>query len=350
MKKLNRYQQLYNELQQEKQFSPSHYNDHILVVDGLNSFIRAFGATPAYNEDGDHVGGITGFLYSVGKVVRDFRPTRCIIVFDGRGGSSRRKKLYTEYKGNRANKTKLRRFDHHESTIESEQESMKHQFSRLVSYLDYLPVTYMAIDGIEADDTIAYIASQFTDSKLTIMSTDRDFYQLISDRINVWSPTKKKMYDLNQVIEEFGVHPNNMVAYRAFIGDGSDNIPGISGIGPKTLLKLFPELAAADPVTIEFIMTRCRQYPTNKQYQKIAAGEDVLQRNFQLMDITLLDFSAQLASHIRSMITAPIPQLNRSEFQRLFFEDKMWATMKNMPEWLTNTWLSLSAFSMQTNK
>jgi 5'-3' exonuclease len=349
MKKHNRYQQLYNELQKEKQFSPSHYNDRILIVDGLNSFIRAFGATPAYNEHGDHIGGITGFLYSIGKVIRDFKPSRCIVVFDGRGGSKRRKTLFTEYKGNRANKTKLRRFDHHDSTIESEQESMKFQFSRLVSYLDCLPVTYMAIDGIEADDTIAYIADQFNSSNITIMSTDRDFYQLVSDRISVWSPTKKKMYDVDQVISEFGVHPNNMVAYRAFIGDGSDNIPGVSGIGPKTLLKLFPELLQPEKVTLQHIIDKCQLEPNNKQYSKIVSNHDILARNFQLMDITLLDFSAQLASRIREMCNDTIPQLNRPEFQRLFYEDTMWAVMKNMPDWLNNTWLSLNAFAQQTH-
>ena len=64
--------------------------------------------TPSTNEDGEHIGGITGFLYSIGKCVRDFKPSRCIIVFDGVGGSKRRKKIYKDYKGNRVNKTRLR--------------------------------------------------------------------------------------------------------------------------------------------------------------------------------------------------------------------------------------------------
>ena len=85
---MNKYQRLFKELQQERNSSPSNVNDHLMVFDGLNTFIRSFGATPAYNEDGDHIGGITGFLYSVGKTVRDFKPTRCVIVFDGRGGSA----------------------------------------------------------------------------------------------------------------------------------------------------------------------------------------------------------------------------------------------------------------------
>ena len=73
---MNKYQKLFNELQQEKESSPKDANDHIMVFDGLNTFIRCFGATPAYNEDGDHIRGITGFLYSVGKLVRDLKTTR----------------------------------------------------------------------------------------------------------------------------------------------------------------------------------------------------------------------------------------------------------------------------------
>ena len=350
---MNKYQKLFNELQQEKESSPKDANDHIMVFDGLNTFIRCFGATPAYNEDGDHIGGITGFLYSVGKLVRDFKPTRCIIAFDGRGGSAKRKRIYKDYKANRANKTKLRRFDHHESSIEEEQESMRNQFSRLVSYLDNLPVTFLAIDGIEADDTIAYIAQMYQETckKITIVSTDRDFYQLVDDRIQVWSPTKKKMYDTNQVLEEFGVHPNNMVIYRSFTGDKSDNIPGVNGIGTKTILKLAPELAAEQEVTLESLLQKSNDRLTEaKAYKKIIDNEDILQKNYELMNIKLLNIPAHSASKIRGIVEQPVSRLNRAEFQRLFYEDKMWAVMKNLPDWLTRTWLTLDEFANKTNK
>lgn len=349
----NKYQELFKQLQQERNSSPLDVNDHLMVFDGLNTFIRSFGATPAYNEDGDHIGGITGFLYSVGKTVRDFKPTRCVIVFDGRGGSARRKKIYGDYKANRANKTKLRRHDHHDSTIEDEQESMRHQFSRLVSYLDNLPVTFMAIDGIEADDAIAYIAQMYeeTCNKITIVSTDRDFYQLVDDRIQVWSPIKKKMYDVDAVHEEFGVHPNNMVIYRSFTGDASDNIPGVNGIGPKTILKLIPELAQPAEYSVDALLDKSRNnLKESKSYQKILDNARIIAQNYQLMNIKLLDIPAQTASKIRGIMEQPIPELNRPEFQRLFYEDKMWAIMKNLPEWLNNTWLSLNAFAKQTHK
>lgn len=331
--------------------SPSNPNDHIMVFDGLNTFIRCFGATPAYNEDGDHIGGITGFLYSVGKVVRDFRPSRCVIVFDGRGGSARRKKIYKNYKANRVNKTKLRRFDHHDSSIETEQESMRHQFSRLVSYLDNLPVTFLALDGIEADDTIAYITQMYeeTADKITVVSTDRDFYQLVGDKIQVWSPIKKKMYDTKAIIDEFGIHPNNMVLYRSFTGDKSDNIPGVNGIGPKTILKLIPELSQPQEYNLDDLFDKSKRLLSeSKTYQKILDNSSILEQNYQLMNIKLLDIPAATSSKIRGIMEQPVSRLNRTEFQRLFYEDKMWAVMKNLPEWLNKTWLSLDAFAKET--
>jgi len=350
---MNKYQKLFKELQQERNSSPSDVNNHIMVFDGLNTFIRSFGATPAYNEDGEHIGGITGFLYSVGKTVRDFKPSRCVIVFDGRGGSAKRKRIYGDYKANRANKTRLRRHDHHDSTIEEEQESMRYQFSRLISYLDNLPVTFISMDGIEADDTIAYIAQMYQETckKITIVSTDRDFYQLVDDRIQVWSPIKKKMYDTQAVLDEFGVHPNNMVIYRSFTGDASDNIPGVNGIGPKTILKLVPELADGNEFTVDNLFVKSKtNLSESKSYQKILDNSLIIEQNYQLMNIKLLDIPAATASKIRGIMEQPISSLNRAEFQRLFYEDKMWAIMKNLPDWLNNTWLSLNAFAKQTQK
>ena len=348
----NRFQQLFNELQNEKSLGPSSPDDHIIIFDGLNTFIRSFGATPAYNEDGDHIGGITGFLYSIGKTVRDFKPSRCIIAFDGQRGSARRKTIYKDYKANRANKTKLRRHDHHFTTIEDEQVAMRFQFSRLVSYLDCLPVTFLAMDGIEADDTIAYIADQYHDKskKITIVSTDRDFYQLVDDKIQVWSPIKKKMYDTQTVLEEFNIHPNNMVLYRSFTGDKSDNIPGVSGIGPKTIQKFLPELAADKSYTLDELHEKSKSsLNESKTYQKILDNFDTIEQNYRLMNIKLLNIPAATCSKIRGIMAQPVSMLDRKEFQRLFYEDKMWSVMKNLPDWLTNTWLSLSAFAKQTH-
>lgn len=352
---MNKYQELFKKLQQEKVNAPSDVNDHIMIFDGLNTFIRAFGATPSTNEDGEHIGGITGFLFSIGKAIRDFKPSRVVITFDGRGGSARRKKIYGDYKANRANKTRLRRHDHQNySSIEDEQEAMRYQFSRLVSYLDNLPVTFLAIDGIEADDTIAYITQLYEEQakRITIVSTDRDFYQLVNDTVQIWSPIKKKMYDVQTVIDEFGVHPANYVIYRTFTGDNSDNIPGVSGIGPKTILKTFPELSDSTEFTLEDLQQKCndnKMLKEGKNYLKVMDNYDIIEKNYQLMNIKLLNIPAQNMTVIRGIMQQPISTLNKMEFQRLFMEDKMWTTMKNLPEWLNSTWLSLNAFAMQTH-
>jgi len=350
---MNKYQELFKQIQKEKEINPSDVNDHIMIFDGLNTFIRAFSATPSTNEDGEHIGGITGFLYSIGKCVRDFRPSRCIIVFDGVGGSKRRKKINKDYKANRVNNTKLRRHDHHFANVDQEQEAMRFQFSRLVSYLDCLPVNFLAMDGIEADDTIAYIVQMFNEErhKFTIVSTDRDFYQLVDERIQIWSPIKKKMYTTETILEEFGVHPANYVMYRTFTGDKSDNIEGIRGIGPKTILKHLPDLALSLDFNPEDLWTECtNKLNESKIYQKMLDNKYKIEENWHLMNLSLLDIPAQTKSSIRNIIESPIPILKKHEFRKIFMEDKMWSVMKNMPEWLNNTWLSLSAFAQQTHK
>jgi 5'-3' exonuclease len=348
---MNKYQELFKQLQKEKESINQSPDDHIMIFDGLNTFIRSFSATPSTNEDGEHIGGITGFLYSIGKCVRDFKPSRCIIVFDGVGGSKRRKKIYKDYKGNRANKTRLRRHDHHFANIEQEQEAMRYQFSRLVSYLDALPVTFLSMDGIEADDTIAYIAQLYKEKskKITIVSTDRDFYQLVNDQIEIWSPIKKKMYDTERVLNEFGVHPKNYVMYRSFTGDKSDNIPGVNGIGPKTLLKHVPNLNLTKEYELDTLWKICNdKIDESKTYKKILDNQNIISDNWRLMNLKLLDIPAQTKSNIRRIMESQIPELDKIEFRKLFMEDKMWSVMKNMPDWLNNTWLSLSAFAQKT--
>jgi DNA polymerase-1 len=215
-----------------------------------------------------------------------------------------------------------------------------------------LPVTFLSIDGIEADDTITYISEMYKDTskRITIVSTDRDFYQLINDKVQIWSPIKKQMYTVETVINEFGIHPNNYVVYRSFTGDKSDNIPGISGIGPKTILKLLPELTSPVEFGIDQVIEKSTRLLTEStKYKTISNNKEILYKNFLLMNLKELDIPAQNKSNIRKIVESEIPMLNKNEFRKLFMEDKMWTTMKNLPDWLNTTWLSLSAFAQQTN-
>ena len=168
-------------------------NDRVLIVDGLNLYLRVFAVNGALNDNGVPVGGLTGFLRSLAYAIREVNPTRVIIVYDGAGGSQRRRKIHSDYKSNRKPGKRITRWDAFKDARE-EKESMKIQFSRLLEYLDFLPINVISIDRIEADDTIAYIAHTLLDKEVTIMSADQDFLQLVNDRITVWSPTKKKFY------------------------------------------------------------------------------------------------------------------------------------------------------------
>ncbi len=138
----------------------NHLNDRVLIVDGLNTFIRSFAVNPALNEDGLHIGGMVGFMKSIRYSCDILKPSRCIIVFDGKGGSKRRRKIFPEYKGTRKVKRRLNRNVDWGTAPADEQQSMKQQMGRLIEYLEQLPLTLVSVDGIEADDTMAYISQQ----------------------------------------------------------------------------------------------------------------------------------------------------------------------------------------------
>ena len=144
---MNRYKELFNQVisEHEKGVEVTDVNSNILIFDGLNTFIRVFSAIPALNDDGDHIGGVTGFLRSIAAAIRQLKPTRVIICFDGKGGSKRRKKIFPDYKANRAVKTKFNRYDEFLSHDE-EQASMYKQFARVAEYLDFLPILSLSIE------------------------------------------------------------------------------------------------------------------------------------------------------------------------------------------------------------
>ena len=343
-----RYQDILREIEREKeQGTGSTKDSHLLVIDGLNTFIRVFSAVPALNDDGQHIGGVTGFLRSVAAVVRLIKPTRCVIVFDGKGGSRRRKDLYPEYKANRANKTAFNRYQEFAS-LEDEQDSMKRQFGRVIQYLNCLPVTTLSIDNVEADDIMAYIANEiYTDDKnrVTICSTDRDFLQLVNNRISVWSPIKKKMYTPSVMQEEFGFSSKNYLLYRSFIGDKSDNIPGLKGVGPKSLIKYFPVFTEDREITVEEIV----QYANNvdkkyKVHSLVSENKELLELNYKLMQLKEVDINGNAKMLTMNKVQGDIDKMNVLEFKKMFMADKMYTVIKDLDTWMSTSFNSLNAF------
>lgn len=313
-------------------------NSRILIIDGLNTFIRVFSAVPALNDDGEHIGGVTGFLRSVASVIRDYKPTRCIVVFDGKGGSARRKKVYSQYKANRAVKTQFNRYQEF-ANLEDESLSMKRQFGRIIEYLQILPVTTLAVDNVEADDIIAYIANEIyteDEQKVTIVSTDRDFLQLVNHRINVWSPVKKILYNPVRLQEELGIPSTNYLMYRTFIGDKSDNIPGINGVALKTMLKHFPIMTEDRQISIDDIMDYANgQDKPTRIHETVLNSKETLELNYNLMQLKNVDIPGNAKMLAINTVNDPVSKTNVYEFKKMFMMDKMYTIIKDVDTWLT---------------
>ena len=309
----------------------------ILIIDGLNTFLRSFTMINHMNPDGHHIGGLTGFLKSVGYAIRMSDPTKVVIVFDGVGGSSARRNLFPAYKANR-NTSRMTNYSIFSSKDE-EQESINNQISRLIQYLQCLPVTVISIDGLEADDIIGYLANKFQvheeTARVTIMSADKDFLQLVSPKVHCYSPTKKKIYTPKDVLEEFGVSSNNFLNYKILMGDTSDNIPGISGLGPKKLIKLFPELVSDTKIELdEIISSSADKVDENKLYLAVVERRHQLLINNQLMSLDGSFLSPENKQLVKDAFNNSY-ELNIPIFLQLYSNDKLGESIPNTSSWLT---------------
>lgn len=314
-----------------------HFNSRILIVDGMNTFLRSFAALNKLNLSGNHVGGLIGFLMSLGSAIKHIEPTRVICVFDGDKGSTNRKYLYPEYKGNRINakvvnaKTFLRK--------EDEDDAKNDQIVRLIDYLKLLPISLISIDTLEADDIIGYLSTKIyqehEDSQVYVMSSDNDFLQLVNDRTFVWSPSKKITYDGYRVQEEFLVHPENFTVYKALVGDSSDNIPGVTGIGEKNVSSLFEDLKSPNRVMLSDIYQTCQDKPKKSVlYDRVLNAQSMVEIFYQIVNIrepNITDFDRE---DIDRMFNRTPPQLKKYEFVQLYHSDRMSESIPNVTSWI----------------
>lgn len=338
----SKYEQLLSNIQPDirKELSS------ILIIDGLNTFLRSFTMINHMNPDGHHIGGLTGFLKSIGYAIRMTDPTKVVIVFDGVGGSNARRNLYPEYKANR-NTSRITNYNIFSSKDE-ENESINNQMSRLIQYLQCLPVTVISIDGLEADDIIGYLANKFQahneTQKVTIMSADKDFIQLVSDKVHCYSPTKKKIYTPKDVLEEFGVSSNNFLNYKILMGDASDNIPGITGLGPKKLLKLFPELISNTKIELdEIISSSADKIDENKLYFSVVERRHQLEINKQIMSLNGSFLSPENKQLVKDAFNNSY-KLNIPIFIQMYHNDKLGESIPNVQFWLSQLFGYINSF------
>lgn len=343
---LDKYRCVLDEVKKEHSESVNRdRNSKVLIIDSLNTFIRTWTSNPTMDDNGDHIGGIIGFLRSIGSVIRQVNPTRVILVFDGKKGSTGRKKVFDGYKSGRGvNRFRVNRQYPEMMSQEEEDRSMKRQLLSLVDILDYLPITTMIYDGIEADDVIAYITTNLVEepNECVIVSTDKDFLQLVDSRTTVWSPTKKILYDVDMVFKEYGIYPQNFPIYRAMDGDSSDDIPGIKGCGLSTIIKRFPELGEVGVINLDELLLLCEEKVKGikkpyKIYTDIIDNAQILRRNHQLMQLKNVDIGGDYKMKIISRFREINQPFDKFVIMKKALEYRLLSNWANFDSWIKET-------------
>jgi len=310
--------------------------DSVLILDGLNCFLRNFSVVNHLNPNGAHIGGLTGFLKSLGYTIRILDPTKVVILFDGEGGSNNRRNIFPEYKSNR----KTNKVTNNSLFInkEEENEEINNQINRLIHYLKVLPVSIICVNGLEADDIAGYLVNKLnnysSNHEINLVSTDQDYLQLVGNKTKLFSPTKKKIYTSKEIFEEYGIHSNNFINYKALLGDQSDNIPGVKGLGPKKIIKLFPNIVNEDNLNISDIF----QYALDNKhkhtlYSSLLENKEQIEINYRLMDLNNLYISPENEEQIKNEFINTY-SFNPHVFMNMFYKDGLGTNIPNTMEWL----------------
>ena len=325
-----------NILKNLKQTPPRALNDHILIVDAMNTLIRSFSLLKAMNPSGSHVGGLVGFLRSLGYVTRIFDPTRVVVVWDGKGGSGNRKNIDPNYKAQRAT-SRITHWGLYD-TKEEETEALIGQLFRTQDYLECLPVQQMVLEKLEADDIMAYLAKRasLAGKKVTIVSSDKDFLQLVDNNIEVYAPVKKKTFTKDNIFEELKVLPVNYNLVKALLGDNSDNLQGVKGLGIKTIVAEFPKLLT-EKTDLDYVYKIAEEKLEGKKiFAKILHNWDRVETNFKLMDLHDTSLDSKEVEYVENILKSPIPDLQTGAFLHHLDQDKIEGITKNTEGWLEN--------------
>jgi len=317
-------------------------HERILLIDGLNLFFRNFSAINAVNSKGIHIGGLGGFFRSLGFLINSIQPTKVYVVMDGIDSSKNRKNIIPEYKSGR----NISRITKHElfDDLEEEDDSKINQIVRIIQYLETLPVITLSIPRVEADDVIAYLSKKHSngnpDSKIFIVSSDKDYIQLISEQIILYRPTEKEYYTEGTVIEKFGIHPKNFLIYKLLLGDNSDKLEGVKGLGPKKIYKYFPELQKEHILFDDLIKISESKLEDHVIYSKILHNMYSLNDKYKIMDLSNPMMSDEQKSQVDENINNKLnfyPEL----FVNMCNEDQIGNLIRNTDYWVKDTFKNL---------
>jgi DNA polymerase-1 len=238
-------------------------SDHFYLIDGSGYIFRAYYALPPLSRksDGLPTGAVSGFCSMLFKLLEDSRaddsihkPTHFAVIFDS-ARKNFRNDIYSEYKANRTEAP-----------------------DDLVPQFEYIRKSVLAFNlpsiellNYEADDLIATYAKKITDAgaKVTVISSDKDLMQLVSDKIRLYDPMKSKVIGEKEVLEKFGVKPSQVIDVQSLAGDSSDNVPGVPGIGVKTAAELINKYKDLDT-----LLKNASEIPQNKRRETLLENKD----------------------------------------------------------------------------
>jgi len=251
-------------------------NDHFYLIDGSGYIFRAYYALPPLSRksDGLPTGAVSGFCSMLFKLLEDsrsddsiHRPTHFAVIFDS-ARKNFRNDIYSEYKANRSETP----------------EDLAPQFEYIRKSVEAFNLPSIELSNYEADDLIATYTKQIikVGAKVTVISSDKDLMQLVSDKVRLYDPMKSKVLGEKEVVEKFGVKPNQVIDVQSLAGDSSDNIPGVPGIGIKTASELINKYK-----TLDVLLKKADEIPQNKRRETLLANKDKALLSRQL--VTLKD-------------------------------------------------------------
>lgn len=307
--------------------------DRVLIIDALNMYYRAYIVDPSLSTNGQPIGGMKGFLKIMQKLIRETSPDSVIIAWDGPGGSRKKKAMNKDYKEGRK-PLRLNRDIQGLLTENQELENKLWQQTRLIEYLNQLPISQIMLPDIEADDVIAYITKMksLAGKQKVIVSSDKDFIQLCDQETVLYRPIQKEVLNVPTVVEKFGIHPANFALARAIAGDKSDNLPGVPGAGLKSIAKRFPFMSQDMEYELVDILEVCEDPESKlKIYENISQNRDLIRDNYRIMQLYYPNISPQSKAVIDNSINNLDCSFNKTEFLKMGNEDGLgaydWSTL-----------------------
>lgn len=291
-----------------------------MIIDSLNQFLRAMVVNPTLSPNGQPVGGVVGYMKTLQKLSREIKPDRIIVCWDGKDGSTRRRIDNKNYKEGR--KPLRLNWDNNQT----EEDTLKNklwQTSRLMEYLNNMPVCQLMFASTEADDIISLVCKELPDDQKIIISSDKDFYQLLDDKTIIYRPVQNEFVNRKKILDEFGIHPNNFAISRAICGDNSDNLKGVKGAGLATVAKRFPFLKEEKSATFDDIFKACKQDSKVKLYESVLSSQQLIQNNYKIMQLYMPSMPPHVKIGVRDALNDYPKSFNKTEVRKMFMTDGM---------------------------